>query len=63
MHSASDSVAVALINEIVELTHSIAFAVSEVDSVVFAVAEFGCPEKIVAAVISTLNRHILLLLI
>lgn len=44
VHSASDSVAVAPISEIEDLTHSIAFVVFEVDSVVFAVAEFGCPE-------------------
>lgn len=52
VHLAWDSVAVARISEIADLTYSIAFAVSEVDSVVFAVAEFGCPEKIVAVVIS-----------
>lgn len=53
VHSTWDSVVVALINEIVRLTHSIAFVVLvEVDSVVFAVAEFDCPERIVAVVIS-----------
>lgn len=51
VHSTLDSVAVAQTNEIECSTRSIAFVVSEVDSVVFVVAEFGCPEKIAAAAV------------
>lgn len=58
MHSALDFVAVALLNEIECLLHSIAFVVSEVDSVVFAVAEFGCPERMVAAAAVVLSENI-----
>lgn len=55
VHLALDSVAVALTVEIEGLMHSIVFVVFEVDSVEFAVAVFGCPEKIATAVKST-NR-------
>lgn len=51
MHLALDSVAVALIIEIGDSKRSIALVFVEVDSVVFAVAEFGCPERIAAVVL------------